>query len=174
MGVDLHMHIIDSKGNFLAKDLFEGVRDYDWFDALEGSEAVDSFKRLPSSSGIPEELKDKIFCSKEKANSYYGFKYITIKDFWRWFWAKRPDYNAYWTTKREAWLYQTKKIVPSLQWYFLGEALAESDSSIEDMVFIDVVDEEDNYKKLIKMIEEDSKISRGLETKVYLVYYFDR
>ena len=66
MGVDLHMHIIDSKGNFLAKDLFEGDRDYDWFDALQGSEAVDSFRRLPFSSGIPEELKDKIFYDAER------------------------------------------------------------------------------------------------------------
>lgn len=173
MGVDLHMHIIDNKGNFLAKDLFEGVRDYDWFDALEGTLAVDPFKRLPSSRGIPEELKDKIFSSPEKANSYYGFRYITIKDFLRWFWGKRPDYNAYWTTQREAWLYQTKKIVPSLQWYSLGEALAENGGIKTDIVFIDVVDEEDNYKKLIKMIEEDLKISEDLE-KVYLVYYFDR
>ena len=171
MGVDLHMHIIDRKGNFLAKNLFEGERDYDWFDALQGSEAVDSFKRLPFSNGIPEELKDKIFSSEEEEKSYYGFGYITIKDFYNWFWRNRPDHNAYWTTKRQAWLYQTKKIVPSLQLYYLGGALEESGCPIEDMVFIDVIDEEDNYKKLIKIIEEDPIFSKMNDS--YLVYYFD-
>ena len=172
MGVDLHMHIIDRKGNFLAKDLFEGDRDYDWFDALQGSETVDSFKRLPFLDGIPKELKNKIFLSKEEKRSYYGFKYITIKDFYNWFWRNRPDHNAYWTTKRQAWLYQTKKIVPSLQLYSLGGVLEEYSCPIEDMVFIDVIDEEDNYKKLIKIIEEDSIFSKMNDS--YLVYYFDR
>ena len=172
MGVDLHMHIIDREGNFLAKDLFEGDRDYDWFDALQGSEAVDSFKRLPFSSGIPEELKDKIFSSEEEEKSYYGFGYITIKDFYNWFWKNRPDHNAYWTTKRQAWLYQTKKIVPNLQLYSLVGVLEEYGCPIEDMVFIDVIDEEDNYKKLIKIIEEDPIFSKMNDS--YLVYYFDR
>ena len=40
------------------------------------------------------------------------------------------------------------------------------------MVFIDVIDEEDNYKKLIKIIEEDSIFSKMNDS--YLVYYFDR
>ena len=168
MGVDLHMHIIDSKGNFLAKNLFEGERDYDWFDALVGSEGVDSFKQLPSLDGIPEGLKDKIFSSEKELKSYYGFKYITIKDFYNWFWKNRPDYNAYWTTKRQAWLYQTKKIVPSLQLYSLGEALEDRGCPIEDIVFIDVVDEEDNYKKLIKIIEENPIFSKMNDS--YLVY----
>lgn len=172
MGVDLHMHIIDSEGNFLAKNLFEGERDYEWFDALKGSHSVDSFKRLPFSEGIPEELKDKIFSSPEEGKSYYGFCYITISDFWHWFWRNRPDWNAYWTTKREAWLYQSKNIVPSLQWYDLED----SGNSIEDMVFLDVIDEEDNYKKLAIMIEKDLRISKGIDdslAKIYLVYYFD-
>ena len=130
MGVDIHMNIYKNQ-ELIAEDIFDG-RNSDWFRNLQPDHGNDpAYDHLAIHCGVagqvPLEYKDKFDFD------YWGFHWFTVKDFKDWFLKYRPDKDAGWVTRYEAWAYKHKSIVPE----YLRKELTKDDV-IEDMRFIKV------------------------------------
>ena len=111
IGADIHSYIVKDK-KIIAKDLYEG-RNSEWFNNLQQGEDIEYdhfqwYKQFGFSPQAPDELEKK--CSKEKG--YYGFFYISVKDFKDWFEKYKPYLKAGWASTWEAWAIKNKGYVP--------------------------------------------------------------
>lgn len=147
MGVDITMSII--KGTeYLYKDIYDG-RCSEWFQNLQDEGWDSEYDYLDIRHGIPKVCPQDWVDSYNEENHgyYYGHRYIKVIDFINWFEKYHPETDAGWVSKRDAWLYKNKGIVPELQYH-----LSEEDR-VEDMEFIEVKNPNDQslwlYKYLI-------------------------
>lgn len=132
MGVDIHLYICKDK-SYIAENIFEG-RNSEWFDNLQQNGDTE-YDHLPVNYGISDEAP----ADYSKFEEYcYGFYFIKVKDFKDWFLKYRPDMDAGWVTKYDAWAYETKYIQPD----YLQKKLFKEDV-LEDMKFIEVVNRHD-------------------------------
>ena len=130
MGVDIHMNIYKNQ-ELIAEDIFDG-RNSNWFRNLQLDRGDDLiYSHLAIHYGVagqvPLDYKDKFDFD------YWGFYWFTVKDFKEWFLKYRPDVDAGWVTRYEAWAYKHKSIAPD----YLRKEL-NKDDVIEDMRFIKV------------------------------------
>lgn len=116
----------------IAEDIFEG-RNTTWFNNMMGRGNDEVYNSLPLGYGISDETPNKWASLYEDPGSYFGHHYIKVKEFKDWFEDKRPDIDAGWVTRYEAWAYKHKGIEPEV----LQKRLWETDI-IEDMKFIEV------------------------------------
>lgn len=115
----------------IAEDIFDG-RNTTWFNNMMGRGNDEVYDSLPLGYGISDETSEEWARLHEDPCSYFERHYINVKDFKDWFEDKRPDIDAGWVTRYEAWAYKHKGIVPELH-----RKLWENDI-IEDMEFIEV------------------------------------
>ena len=134
MGVDIHMYICKDK-SYIAEDIFEG-RNSEWFGNMQKEGEDEVYDSLPLGFGISDQTPEDY--SKEFEEYCYGFYYINVKEFKDWFLEKRPDENAGWVTRYEAWVYEQKGIEPE----YLRKELTKDDV-IKDMKFITVTSKYD-------------------------------
>ena len=165
MGVDIHMNIVkDNK--ILFPNIFEG-RNSDWFNNLQGSGWDYEYDHLPEYTGIPdkcpEEIKDDF--KKPAGAGYYGFHYMIVKEFKRWYEKYRPDLKAGWANTYNKWRIEKKHYVPECG---LPQYLSEEDNK-EDMHFVEYVDYYECSRWLYKYLKE-----KDVPDDAYISYYFDR
>jgi len=164
MSSDIHMHIISNSGEYKYNDLFDGVRNYEWFDNIcdkyHSNFCYDSF---PKTSGIPDFAPEAVKKDKEDVG-YFDFFYVKVGEFLEWFNRLRPDVDAGWVSTYEMWLYQAKGIAPDEIPHELDE-----DCNALDYHFMEIEDPEDMSRVLFEFIVDHKDI--GLED--YIIYYFD-
>ena len=170
MGVDITMHIVKN-GEFIKNDIFDG-RNYEWFDNISGRNITDvSYEHYPANHGvirdasvIPNEWIDLYDYCEE--NYYYGFRYISVKDFRDWYIKYSPHIQAGWVTKYVKFLMDYKGYQPELG-VDLFHYLSEGDI-IEDMVWVTYENTYDCSKWLYRYLGENC-----IDNDAYIVYCFD-
>ena len=131
MGVDIHTYIVKDK-KVIAKDLYEG-RNSEWFQNLQHGndyeyEKFQWYKNYDFSNQAPEEFKEKY----TQSNGYYGFFYISVKDFKDWYKETSPWKKAGWASTYDAWAIKNKGYVPDYLSHYKNE---------DEDVFIEYIDE---------------------------------
>ena len=135
MGMDIHLYIVRNK-EYIAENIFDG-RNTEWFNNIMGTGNDDVYDSFPAYYGVSNETPDAF--SKEFNDDWcFGFRYLSVKEFKDWFLEKRPDKDAGWVTRYEAWAYEHKGIEPE----YLKKELTKDDV-IKDMKFITVTSKYD-------------------------------
>lgn len=158
MGVDIHTYVITKDGKIKATDLYEG-RCTEWFNNLMGRGDAREYDYLPVKSGIPKNAPAEI--KEDYELDYYGFNYITVKEWRKWFKTYKPNVDAGWVRKYDKWAWETKHINPSESCQYLDE-----DMNPNDWEWCEFRKDYDSSeyltKKLAKMKKND-----------ILIFYFD-
>ena len=137
MGIDCHMYIVKDK-KYIAKDIFDG-RNTTWFNNMMGRGNDEVYNSsLPLGYGISNEAPEDWVNHYKDPTSYFERHFINVKEFEDWFLEKRPDIDAGWVTRYEAWAYEHKGIMPE----YLKKKLDKNDI-IVDMKFITVTNQYD-------------------------------
>lgn len=178
MGVDIYLHIVSKEGKMLHKNIFDG-RSHEWFENMKGwGQGWDvEFKHWYPEYGIPdnspEEVKviyDDCTRSLVKGESYsdrehfgyYDFRTATVKQWIIFFEKYRPDRDAGWIRKYDAFLLKRKGIIPDEVQHYL-----DSDDRIEDFEWIEFDKKYDCSYWLYDFI-----MANQVPEDAYLVYYF--
>ena len=163
MGVDITMNVVKD-GKVLAKDLYDG-RNYEFFDNLQGHGYDDVYDKLCVDYGLPESVPEDWHERYTKQNYYYGFAYISVGDFKKWYERYRPDIDAGYFTCYERWKILKRGYDPNL--YNIKHYLDKEDI-IEDMYFMEVENKYDPARVIYNaLVDED------LPDDATLVYWFD-
>jgi len=171
MGVDIHMMLVRN-GKVVVDNVFEG-RNREWFDNITERGYGDEYETFPCRYGWADELEEVYNEYKEWA---YDFRTLSVVDFNEWFEKNRPDIDAGWVTKREAWLYVNKGIVPEYLAHTKSSCVANNTCTIadeseymcpDDAEFITVVDEYDCSAWLYRWCVKNA------EAGDQLIYCFD-
>ena len=160
MGLDITMSIVKN-GEYLKEKIFKG-RNQEWFRNLmqDGNEIYD---KLPIRCGIPAEAPNDWKEKYSKDNYFWGQRWFKVGDFREWYMKYRPDRDAGWTTKYQAWLYENTGEIPE---YFAKELYP--DDIIEDRVFIEVINEYDCSRWLCEYLAQNN-----IPNDAIVVYCFD-
>jgi hypothetical protein len=148
MGMDITLSIFKNK-ECIAENIFDG-RNSTWFNNMMGGGDDEIYDSLPLGYGISDETSAEWAKLHEDPGSYFERHYINVKDFKDWFLDKRPDIDAGWVTRYEAWAYKHKGIQPEC----LQKRLWETDV-IEDMKFIEVTNKYDCSAWLYCYLEDN-------------------
>lgn len=110
MGVYMYCDIITKGGHYVARDIVDW-KDTEWFNDMQQFGFCREYELLPVEYGIPEK------CPAEMQKRYsemgwYGFSYMTVGDFIKWFEQYKPYRKAGYVDKYIAWLYEEKDICP--------------------------------------------------------------
>lgn len=136
MGMDIHLYIFKNK-ECIAENIFDG-RNTTWFNNMMGRGDNEVYDYLPLDYGVSDEVSEDWYRLHEDPASYFGHHYINVKEFKDWFLKYRPDVDAGWVTRYEAWAYEHKGIEPGC----FQKKLKHNDI-IEDMKFITVTNQYD-------------------------------
>ena len=161
MGMDITLSIFRNK-ECIAKDIFDG-RNTAWFNNMMQRGDDEVYDSLPLGYGISDEVPEDWVKHYEDPGSYFGHCYINVKDFKDWFLDKRPDEDAGWVTRYEAWRYKTKGEYPPCLKHYLTE-----EDIIEDVRFIEVTDKYDCSAWLY-----DYLIDNDIPDDAIIQYVFD-
>ena len=167
MGMDIHMSIINGD-HYLQKEIFD-CRNSEWFNNLMDRGNDIEYEYLPTQSGIPEECPEDIKNKYElpAGDGYFGFNYITVKDFCEWFHEYRPDLDAGWVSTYDKWRIEKKHYVPD----YIPHELSEEDNK-DDMHFIEIINYYDCSRWLYKRLKSDLAEKKILPSSI-IVFYFD-
>lgn len=155
------MYIVKNK-EYIAKDIFEG-RNSTWFNNMMDRGNDEEYNYLPLRYGISDETPEDWAKHYEDRQSYFGHHYINVGEFKDWFLKYRPDRDAGWVTRYEAWVYENKGIIPE----YLQKKLSHDDI-IEDMEFITVINEYDCSNWLYTYL-----IDNDIPNDAIIQYVFD-
>ena len=133
MGVDISMYIVKDKKDISNTSsswgIFDG-RNSIWFNNLQQIGDNEIYNYLNIKPGISKQAPDDF--SKYKNLDYYGFNYISVKDFKDWFIKYRPDIDAGWISTYDKWRMEKKGYEPD----YLPKYL-DKDDDINDMHFVE-------------------------------------
>lgn len=162
MGLDIRMHIINTDGELIAEDIFDG-RSSEWFNNLmgDGSGWDDEYEELHMKYYFPDNIPEKI---KEEIEYSFSQRAIEVKDYLYWYEEYRPDLHAGWVHKYDAWRIKNKGYVPSEIQHYLYE-----EDRIEDMEFIEYKDKYDCNIWLY-----DYLVYNRIPTDAIIIYHFNR
>lgn len=165
MGMDIHMNIVYN-GEVIAKDIFDG-RNTNWFLNLQGCDNDFGYSYLPTVVGVSPQATEEHYKAYENRidNTYFGFYYIKVKDFLKWFIKYRPDLEAGWVSTYDKWLVERKHAkLDDIEIY----TYLPDDVNLNDMHFIEVEKEYENSDWLYHYLI-DNKIPEDADIN----YYFD-
>lgn len=154
---------ICKNGNYLQKDIYKG-RNSNWFDKIRGNSTDASYFSFPNECGISEETPLDFKEKYKKEKGYYDFYYISVEAFKNWFKEHRPDIDAGWVSRYDAWAYENKNIYPEVLCRQLYD-----DDIIEDRVFIEVIDKYDSSAWLFEYLMQNN-----IPNDAIIQYCFDR
>lgn len=162
MGVDITMHIIDTKGNMLAENIFGG-RNSEWFNNLRSRGCNRAYESIPTNYGLPSVIPASVQKDYLDADgNYYDFNYITVSEFKRWFKETKPHLEAGWVNTYDKWQYETRGLPPQEVHFSL-----DTDMNPYDYHFIEFEDLGDCSKWLYDFCNK-RKYNNGI-----IVFYFD-
>ena len=158
-------------GNFIDNlkegewSIFDG-RNREWFDNLMGNGNSSEYEwgRFPAHVGveddnIPQEWKDEY--SKEMC--YFGWHYITVKDFSNWFYKYSPHICGGWISKYDEFMLKYKSIEPE-EYYTCPDCI----SNFDGCVFATWENQYDCSKWLFEWLEDNK-----MPNDAVIVYRFD-
>ena len=155
MGTDIHMCLINDKGDIIKDNLYDG-RNYHWFDNITGRGHDSEYKHYPAYYGLPKDIKvPKKIEDDYSKDYYYDFYYMNLRDYLNWFNQYKPYIKAGYFTEYDKWQIEKKGYIPD-----------------EDEVItnIEVVEHPEIYT-FMECIDID-KINEAIED-YYIIYYFD-
>lgn len=158
MGMDIHTYVITKEGEIKARDLYEG-RCTEWFNNLMGRGCNAEYSYLPTKYNVPDFAPDEI--KRDEENGYFGFRYLTVKDWRDWFNEYKPNLDAGWVRKYDKWAWENKHIVPEEYYHYLGEV----DNPAEW--------EWCEFRKDYDVSEYLTEQLAGMDENDILIYYFD-
>lgn len=165
MGVDIHMCIV-TKDNYIVKDnIFEGERDYRWFDNISNQED-DLYRGFPFGYNEFPGMDISAIIPNYEELWYYNLRHINAQDFIDWCDKVRPWVDAGWVSTYEKFLYERKKIYPHDFCHYLSV-----DCNVADYHFIEIFDECDMTLRLYNLVNDLPPIYDRKD--LYIVYYFD-
>jgi hypothetical protein len=166
MGMDIHMSIVRN-GKYVYKDIFDG-RDTRWFNSLQMLGCGDDeYQDLPAASGIPYFAPEEIVNDYNSTGSYFGFFYITVRDYVKWFRTYKPHLDAGWVTTYDKWKMDNKGYIPEDPIHYLDKETLEMYGN--DLHFVSFEKKYDSSKWLYDYLMSDVEI----ENDDIIVYYFD-
>ena len=167
MGMDIHMSIINGD-HYLQRKIFDG-RNSEWFNNLMNRGCDPEYEHIPTHFGIPEECPEDIKndFKKPAGDGYFGFNYITVEDFCKWFEKYRPDLDAGWVSTYDKWRIEKKHYIPD----YVPHELNEEDNK-DDMHFIEIINYHDCSRWLYKKLKNDLNKKKILPSSI-IVFYFD-
>lgn len=162
---------IVKNGEYVAKEIFDG-RNSEWFDNLQGRGWDDVYDTLPAEHGVYEKSPEDVL-KDAKEQYYYGFRYIKVKDIFKWLRDYKPWIDAGWALPFDKWNYDFRGIVPEEGF---PHYLPEDDA--QGYIFIEYEKPYDCGKWLYNFIrktyDEDKKDEyKNIPEDDYLIYYFD-
>lgn len=162
MGMDIHLNVVKD-GKYIMMDMFDG-RNREWFNNLMGDGSEEVYDYLPRKYGISNQAPINIATEHLEKAGYFGMNTINVKNYKEWFIKYRPDKHAGWVTTYEKWNYETRNIAPpdDLPQYL------NKDDIIEDMHFIEYVDEYDCSAWLYLELVENN-----IDDDADIIYWFD-
>lgn len=157
MGADIHIYVVKDK-KVIADDLYDG-RHYEWFDNLTGRGNSEEYDHLETLYGISPQAPDEFNEKYTKENCYYGFYYISVGDFKKWYQKYQPCRKAGWASTWEAWAIENKGLVPEyLSRYKEGD----------DQIFVEYTDLYEPSRHIYEYLM-DNRIDDDAD----LTYFFD-
>lgn len=165
MGADIHMYLIDNKGNIINDNLYD-ERNYHWFDNITEKSPDPEYKHYPAHYGLPKDIKipKKIEDAYIK-NCYYNFYYMKLKDYVDWFLQYKPQIRAGYFTEYDKWLIENKGYIPDEDEVITNVEAIEHPELYMFMVYENIYNPD---KNIVSNINID-----GLIEDYYIIYYFD-
>lgn len=158
MGVDCTMYLYNREIDKISDEFLGGLRNSEWFDQMGNGAPGLHIVRLESPEELPEILQPII---ARWEGSFYNLRKISALDYLNWVAEYKPYLDAGWCTKREAWEYRTRGIIPYLQ-YELDE-----DDIIEDREFLEVC-----YNGDINLWFKEELLKRNMKLEEIDIYYW--
>lgn len=161
MGMDIHLSILNTNGEYICKEIFNG-RCSEWFNNLMRCGSDEDYQSLPVDYNLPENAPEDIvkdFYSKD----YFGFNHFTVGEFKKWFDKVRPDLDAGWVTTYDKWVFETKSRIPYSYYHELP-----IDANIHDFHFIAFDKEYDKSRWLYSYL-----LDNAINDDYIIIYYFD-
>ena len=162
MGVDIHMYIVKDK-EIIADNIFDG-RNSEWFNNLMQRGNDDEYDYLPVKWNISPMAPDILETEYKEEDGYYGFRYMKVEDFMKWFDKYRPDKDAGWVTAYDKWAYKNKHYYVEPLHYFPSS----EEINPNDLHFIEVINYYDCSRWLYKYIKENN-----IPMDADITYWFD-
>ena len=126
----------------ISEDLVDG-NDKEWMrNMYEGYPLLQ--RTHPKEDTLPQIIKEKI--SSWKGN-YFWLTKINFEDYFHWYYSYKPYIDAGWCTKKEAWTYRTRGIIP-----VLSDSLEELDIPYEDAEFLEVLTADSTLREKIDTV----------------------
>ena len=176
MGMDIHVHIVDKDGGYIAKEIWDG-RNRAWFAKINQEEDEWDFVNWIynyDAKFVPADIK-KIFHSDEYSG-YFGFKAVKVEDFVNWFEHYKPNITAGWMRKYDAWAMVHKHETPD----YVSKYWDADEMDSNDWVFVENIPTADEYvKDIINTINDYSRLLKdnscwdGDWVEAYIIFYFD-
>ena len=166
MGVDIHMYLIDNKGNIINDNLYD-ERNYHWFDNITEKGTDPEYKYYPAYYGLPKDIKiPKKIEDAHIIDYYYNFYYMKLKDYVDWFFEYRPHIRAGYFTEYDKWLIENKGYVPDEDEVITNVEAIEHPEVYIFMTYENIYNPD---KKIISKID----ITDDSIEDYYIIYYFD-
>ena len=176
MGMDIHVHIVDKDGKYIAKEIWDG-RNHEWFTKIDREE--DEWNHVNwiydyDKEFVPADIK-KVFHSDEYSG-YFGFKAVKVADFVEWYQTYKPQLTAGWMRKYDAWAMVHKHETPD----YVSKYWDADEMDPNDWVFVENIPTADEYAKDIidtfttyrHELRDDSRWN-GDWVEAYVIFYFD-
>lgn len=125
MGVDIDIKIINKDGKILVDNILNGIRNYEWFDNLQGRGFNAAYNYLPKNR-INEINTENLDIDEFD----YGVTAYRLQEFLDWYETYSPNWYAGWVPKWKAFNYRERNIP----------------LSPEDLLFMVDKDEVHNYE----------------------------
>lgn len=164
MGMDIHMKLIDNRGNILIDEIYNG-RCREWFNNLMGKN-IGIYDNLPTTPGIPDFADKETISAFEDEGSYFGFYYMNAGKYYEWYKKYKPYLYAGWASIYEIWLHETR----DYKYYDLPYDLPNAYPP-ENYKFVEYEDKYDCNSYVIRKLKD--KFSFPDFEKYTIVYYFD-
>ena len=159
MGIDIHVKIVRDAAIVLDIDM---GRNYSWFSKIQNEEneyGYLNWQYNPEYDAIPQEVREDL----DKGD--WGFRFCNVAEFVDWFYKYKPNINAGWIRKKDAWLFNKKGIAPEDYYDELEEGCI-----VADWEFCEFPATDDCAEDIVKEIESRPFLNREHS---YLVFYFD-
>lgn len=168
MATDIHMYLIDNKGNIINDNLYDG-RNYHWFDNITNRYTDFEYSYFPAHYGLP--LFEDIKIPKKIENDYtekrgYDFYYMKLKDYLNWFNQYKPHIKAGYFTEYDKWLIENKGYIPDED-----EVITHIENIEHPEIYI-FMTYENIYNPDKKIISKIDITDDSIED-YYIIYYFD-
>ena len=159
MGIDIHMSLVKKSTGFVIFDNLYDGRNSEWFNNLIGRGYDEVYSKLPWNIGCPDCITEgegyEAWCKSAEYGAY-GFQWIPVQKYIKWYEKYRPYVDAGYVTEWENWAYENGRYNP----FDYGIAhYIEDDANANHYIFREFINEDcpdiEVYKKITSLTEED-------------------